>query len=504
MVQFFQGREDPRSAQLSQLGQTLGQGIGGGLNAYFSNKALDAAAKSPEFKDMPLSEKFASLQRAAAPYGPKAQQAVNQRMQYIEQESQRGLLQTALGKVKDVVKTGASPTEAILAGMEAMAGIPGSERYAAQILPMLGQYAAANSIYGQQGQQQGQPVSNVTRDQQASSAQGQGLPQQQGLAPQGQEVPFQQPSGANYGIKTPEDMDAEARRAVQVTGNPDAYNTVMNQQLTTNAELEKRKADLQQTALASGSISAEDLPFFMSIGDTNDPNALKDPQAWFINTMNKWAPVRNDIKKLNDAFIPGLGSALLGRNREKSLKGLEPIVQDMKRKGLERQAREFLNNNYLSHTEVEELINPISEKTNSALEKIPKGIFSHEGNEPEIVPGISIQPGRKKGAFVDYETALEKSPKTIQTMQKRLSDFFLKNVDQNTSLLALRHKLWKDKDYDWRQIGPAIEEAKTRGLKLSPNQESELADLSTNPPIESLPDIFMDWDRIVKYFRGNK
>ncbi len=263
------------------------------------------------------------------------------------------------------------------------------------------------------------------------------------------------------------------------------------------------RAYLEDIAQSSGSVSKEDLPYFMEVGETVPSD---NPDQWFQQTANKWSQVNNDFKKLNDAFMPGIHSALMGVNREQSLKNLEPTIQDMKRKGYERQAREFLNKNYLTHTEVEALVNPINEKVEKNLENIPKGLFPTKKRTTwKDVPDILL--GKKdlsKSPFSDYESVLEKSPKTIQTMQNRLSDFFKKNVTPDTSLLVLRDKLWKDKDYDWRQIGPAIEQAKKNGLKLSPNQESELTDLSTNPPIQSLPDILRSYDRPVKYIRGNK
>lgn len=50
---------------------------------------------------------------------------------------QRGQLQDALAKARSSMKPGASPTEVALSLMEAGAGIPGFERYAGQLLPLL-------------------------------------------------------------------------------------------------------------------------------------------------------------------------------------------------------------------------------------------------------------------------------------------------------------------------------------------------------------------------------
>lgn len=504
MVQVIQSPRDPRDLALGNFSSELGQGIGSGLNSYFANKALEDVSKDPSTKNLSLSEKLGALQSAVAPYGEKGQKMLQQRMQYMEQEHQRGQLQQALSKIKESTGEGGSNLDTVLSSLEAIAGIPGGERMAGQILPLILQNANAQRLYGQVQQ-------NQIRKQSLPGFQATQNPQQQQLQQQEQtsndynqlQGMKQQVRPTGYNIQTPEQMDIEAREAAQLTGDPGAYSRILAEKEAKNTLAKNHRAYLEEIAQSSGSVSKEDLPYFMEVGETVPSD---NPDQWFQQTANKWAQVNNDFKKLNDAFIPGIQNALMGENREKSLKQLEPTVQDMKRKGYERQAREFLNKNYLSHTEVEALVNPIGEKVEKNLENIPKGLFpSSKRTSWKDVPNI-LQ-GKKdleRTPFVDYETALEKSPKTMQTMQNRLANFFEKNVTPDTSLLVLRDKLWKDKDYDWRQIGPAIEQAKKNGLKLSPNQESELTDLSTNPPIQSLPDIFRSWDRPAKYIRGNK
>ena len=87
-------------------------------------------------------------------------------------------------------------------------------------------------------------------------------------------------------------------------------------------------------------------------------------------------------------------------------------------------------------------------------------------------------------------------------MNSRLADFFLKNVKDDSSLLGIREKIWEDRDYDWRQFGPAIRQAQEKGLKLNPRQEREMKTVETQPPIQSLPDIFKDLSRILPFLRG--
>jgi hypothetical protein len=106
---------------------------------------------------------------------------------------------------------------------------------------------------------------------------------------------------------------------------------------------------------------------------------------------------------------------------------------------------------------------------------------------------------------MDWETQNNRLTKSFTfENQTQLAEFFLKNVDKNTALLPLRDKIWEDRGYDWQQFGPALKQAQEMGLELSPRQESEIADFSTQPPRQSLPEIFKSFDRVIQYFRGNK
>ena len=88
MVQFFQGREDPRGAQAAQLGQTLGQTIGNQLNTYFVNRSLDSVLKDKSLENAPASVKMGRLEEALRPYGQKGLSVLQNRMM-VEQQVQQ-------------------------------------------------------------------------------------------------------------------------------------------------------------------------------------------------------------------------------------------------------------------------------------------------------------------------------------------------------------------------------------------------------------------------------
>ena len=118
--------------------------------------------------------------------------------------------------------------------------------------------------------------------------------------------------------------------------------------------------------------------------------------------------------------------------------------------------RQKLAAEHLSPTEVEERIHPLSKETASKLSS-----FQPAGKLPEKVK------------------------------QQKLSSFFKDNITPGVSLLVLRDKLTKDKGYNWEEIGPAIRDAQLQGVKLTPEQNTEMTELETQPPRDSLLNILV-------------
>jgi len=311
-----------------------------------------------------------------------------------------------------------------------------------------------------------------------------------------QEVPrgtFAMPSAFN--IMTPQDIDAEAKRYAQAVQDPNGYNTRFSQLTSKNAEATTQREALQQAAL-DAHVSPSDLPRFMVVNSHLDP---RNPSQWAQEGKRNFARVKSNDTKLQNAFIPGMGSGLLGRDREKTLERLRPSLLDNKAKGLEQEDRTYLTENYVTPTEIETLYHPLTPKHNKAIASLPRGLFPSETGEQ-----LSYFAPTKENPFASYEDAIELDPQAIQRLNGYLTDFFLKNVDNDTSLLGLREKIWKDRDYDWRQFGPALREAQKRGLKLNDRQETEATLMDSQPPAQSLSDLFQDLSRIPAFLRGNK
>lgn len=401
--------------------------------------------------------------------------------QAAQQRSQRETGLSAIDQLQQQLQqSGGDISKMLPAIAKAYSLNPGLERSG------LGQFALqnakANNIYGNgQGGGQGQNNQiNPNQPQTASNA-------------------TNQPRPSSYNIKTPAEMDAKARQDAIITGNPAQYQQSLGEQQTLNKISSDYKNSLKEMAKADN-VAEEDLPDFMEVGEQFP---TENPEEWLKNTRAAYAPFKKNFDKLKSSFIPGVGSALLGRDRQASLKKIEPTVKDLVDAGREKQVREYLASEYLSPVEIAELVHPVNRRQEANLSKLPNGIFPAEKRKNADWKGL----GEKKlnpNPFVPYEVAKEKDPKAMQIMQDRLSDYFKNNVTKDTSLLALANKVWEDKSYHWDQMGPSIRQAVENGLVLEPHQSAEMGEIDSQPPIQSLPDIFKDWWRVLQNFKGAK
>lgn len=414
----------------------------------------------------------------------------------LEQSIRQGVVDPATGQRRDLTQQ-----ELGIGGARAGVASENLQRGLGPLMDILSRGAKTSSAFPDQTNNPmqgapGQGIQNIP-GQQGESQNNQGAQQEapyQG-APASQQGSFATPSPFN--IMTPQEMIAESERYAKAVQDPNAAAMRLAQLQNQNGNATQQREDLENMALKS-SIASKDLPRFMQVGAQFDP---RNPTEWMQNAKRAYDKVRSNDEKIQKAFYPDIGSGLLGRDRDSELKRLVPTSLDQKALGLEDETRKFYADQYMSPTEIEEQFRPLTPKKEKEIKNLPAGLFPKDNQNISFDKGM---PARKKGPIISYEEALEKAPKELEIMQHKLADFFKKNVDNDTSLLVLRDKLWKDKDYDWRQIGPAIREAMRDGLKLDARQSTELTDVETNPPMQSLPDIFRDLSRIPAYLRGNK
>lgn len=88
MVQVIAKLGNPQGRLADQLGMSLGEGIGNGLNTFFANRSLESVLQDKALEGQPVSKKLEAIRSALSPYGEKGQEVFNQRMQIEQQEHQ--------------------------------------------------------------------------------------------------------------------------------------------------------------------------------------------------------------------------------------------------------------------------------------------------------------------------------------------------------------------------------------------------------------------------------
>lgn len=406
----------------------------------------------------------------------------------IAYQRNRGRLQQALGEVGQGAQAGASPLQTTLSFLNAMAGIPGSERYVSQILPTILSQAQAQQVYGS-GQQ---PPSVGATGTMQPGIPGQATPQPQPAAqptPTGQQGPISQertyPTGGVLPRVIPvEEIESMAKQAALISGDPTRYQSRQAELANYNAMAEAAQNTAREKARAMG-VAENEIPEFMRLGQRY--GYIKNVDEWARETQKDWKQYKSNKEKLGNAFSPGFFRGLVtsSKDRETNLKRLDPIVKDMLNKGFENEAREQLASQGLSPTEVEERIHPLTKETEANLNNFPD--FS------------------KKTLKLDFEQGRKVKPEVSEKLSKDLVSFFEKNITPDTPISVLRHKLAMEKNVPWELIGPAVREAiANKKMNLTPAQETEMVEVETQPPRNSLSEIFRDWWRPIEYLKGAK
>lgn len=410
--------------------------------------------------------------------GSQIGQALGQGLQQgMGQGLQRGMLQQALGKVRGISQqTQSNPMELMLQLMEAGAGIPGSERYLGALLPTLLNAARAETLYGQGGQQ---AAGNNTEQMPAVSSPAQAFKDAKKF------VEGDKPGGFLAAPMNPEQMEAYAERYATTLNDPNAFDQGLMQAERINQQRITSRNQLQQNAIAQG-IQPDEIPRFLQ--NATKYEHLEDPTAIERAAIADTKEIRNLKDSLKNLTVPGVYAqtggvkaapagavggivhALLhkGKTRDKFLKQYDDVVGKLVNQGEEPYVRETLAKVGLSPTEIEERIHPLTDQVKKNISSLPAG---NQLND--------------------------------KARHDALVNFFRKNVDQNASLSVLRHYLWKDKGYDWREIQSAVQNAFPNADRLTKYQAAELSTLGS-PPKQSLSEIFGPTPDIAGFFRGEK
>ncbi len=381
---------------------------------------------------------------------------------------------------------------------------------------MPGQNVTSQGGVPNQNTQFGSPAPrNQQAPQQASNANPQQnnpiFPQAGG---QNQGVQVGATSGLYAGITPEEEINRKASAAQEATQDPSVYDLVYQREQARNAEklaqnkqylegqqLEtQRQADIlarnqQLEGFAKDKLtkkvgenvsepSSEELNDFMRIGQKYSNHT---PNEWFEKTRQDFDKYMNVKSQFDKSFVPGAlrGIYLGGEEREKELKTLTPMVQDLKLKyGKGSYARNRLAELGLTQTEIEKVYNPLPKGFTSEIMKLPMGV-----NPPQK-------------SFKDYTTPTKNSPQIDLVYSSQIGDFLLKNAGSN-SLLAMRDEIMNKRHYSFEQYLEGLRMAEEKGLSLNPEQQAEREELR-NPPKDSIANIFRGFGNIIEYLRGSR
>lgn len=406
----------------------------------------------------------------------------------MNQGFQRGLLQQALGKVKNLSSTKldeqgnpvpTNPLDVMLGLMEAGAGIPGSERYLSTLLPMLMQNARVNQLYGGIGENGSAPTTEApTQVPQVSQAQA----KKNAL----QFAEGNKPSGYLALPMTPEKMEQYAENYAQIMNDPNAYDQGFQQAQNINAARLQARQSIMAEAENLGILPEEKQRFMQYATENQESN---DPTQIIRRAYDKTLQLRNAKNALQNVDAPGMLAKLggiptilagaaptiysaltnKGAARRKALKGYENLVKEIVNEGEEPFARKTLAEKGLSPSEIEELIHPLTDVNVKNAEKLPRG---NQLNE--------------------------------KARRDKLVNYFRENIDNNTSLSVLRNYLIEEKNYSWEEVRDAIQAAFPNGEdRLNKYQIAELSNIA-KPPKQSLSQIFGPQPDLQGFLRGQR
>jgi len=423
----------------------------------------------------------------------------------VQQGYNRGQLQNSLAKIGELAKSGGSPLDVTLAAMQAGAGIPGSEKYLGQIIPMLQQMAAANAsqrsplageVAGQQGQTQMRDRSPME-----SMAQRQALPsfnnplQQQteqsfptNIGPQG--GPGQVPQAATTGQKQPlftrqelipqakklaaertkEGIPTTAKEALEeLNENEESkrqYNKQIDEELKNRIAGQKTYGDRAVEYLKDVDKDAgpEIKTIFQKKGEelAKRGESEADINRALAKEAEKYQAAITNVKSDLDAprSLNYLQRQANGTYKnfddaaEDSRKHLRPLI-DL---GLFNKARSLLQEKGYGIEEREMIIHPLSDQALSLVRQSP-----------------DLKPHK----FETRLGALAKKPEPdINTIKDTLKN--MQQVDSNFSPLLAR-KAFEDLGYDWRSFKNAWNELLNEGFKPTDDQTQMQGYLDTPP-----------------------
>ena len=438
----------------------------------------------------------------------------------VQQGYNRGQLQNSLGELSSISKSGGSPLEVTLAAMKAGAGIPGSERYLGQLIPLLQQMSAANASgkvgFGQEGSGQPrvhEPVEPMQQRQQLPGFAGQ--PNQNfptNLGPQNAPGNLPQPAttGKVKPLRTPEEKRKDAIQGAKRSTaeglpitpkeyleqfiNPEeadkkSHNDEVESERKQRVASQKNYGEKAVKALEKvhSGATAEQKSIFAKKGEeaASRGDSEAEIDRYLSKEADKFKNMMVNVQK--DMSAPRLHN-MIARAANGTYKDLKQSGDDLRSHlkplldlGLYDTARDLLSNQGYGPEERDAIINPLNERANIALNRISSSKkASNQGIGAGFVNGII--PGVAGALGQEIARNVTRQPSDLSDIKEGLLE--LKKADPNFSL-PLARKAFEDKNYDWRDFKDALNELEAEGFKLETDQEIQRGVLDT-PPLSTL------------------
>lgn len=394
----------------------------------------------------------------------------------------------------------------VFAIMKATAGIPGSERYLGQLFDILSR------------QQQGQAISNIGTPGAPQTKPMPGFEPQTGGQPEisGQPVlevpeaiqeglPGEQPGTTKEIPYTPEqkqfisnpinakfysrgllpktltfdDEQAYIRNVQEHLKNfmtPEQLNTFAREEIQKEKDSRDQRIKDWQTLAKERGITTDEMPAFMRISEnySESPSLTEGVDRALLEYIPR---VRSAFDALDKIKMPGffgrkiggkplvggvIGSLLTGgRTRDESVEALKTPVRNLVELGKENEARAKLIAMGLSPTEIETTIKDLRGSLEESIKNLPSASKLNKVDQVE-----------------------------------ELTNFFVKNLTNEDSLLDIRDRLVESRGYDWKNFAKALENAikirkkKNNPIIFSPRQSQELIDFTQMAPKQGLDSVF--------------
>jgi hypothetical protein len=410
---------------------------------------------------------------------------------------QRNLLQGALQKAGEIAKDpNVSPLDRNLAFINAFAGIPGSERWLPQILPMMNQMAAFYQPSGGGGVSagggvgapsiQGNPAGVDLRSggEAPKIVGGQAVPEATEDAFPAEEVDLYEPY-VGKGVKK------YSHQEIQSVEYQDLNRGLPN---SPRADfMRKQNQEIEATVDKISDRQQKFADYYSTLHPNADPDDQRVAKKFYRTKEALLAPTNEEKARVIDNYLDRFKALkanianqaprdLVDMSRDDQEKYLTGQIDWLLEEGQRDLAKEILTGPLkFGDAESERIIKKPTASQKDLLTKFPK------------LPPLSIEVPKFGKSAKYFQTRNEERNKKLDEYDKRLEKAVVPGTAKNpgTSLLVLRD-LAAETGMTWYEFNDRISKLVQEGkIKLDGYQKQELAKL-TSPPFSGLMDMFIN------------